>query len=89
MGAYIGRRLLQGALTVLAVSALVFAFMTMAGDPAILLLPPEAGTGELERFRRELGLDRPALRPLPHLHDRVLVTATRCAPSGTAIRSSR
>ena len=60
MGAYIGRRLLQGALTVLAVSALVFGFMTMAGDPAILLLPPEAGTAELERFRRELGLDRPA-----------------------------
>jgi len=60
VGAYIGRRLLQGALTVLAVSALVFGFMTMAGDPAILLLPPEAGTAELERFRRELGLDRPA-----------------------------
>ena len=61
MGAFIGRRLLQGALTVLVVSALVFAFMTMAGDPAILLLPPEAGTAELERFRHELGLDRPAL----------------------------
>jgi ABC-type dipeptide/oligopeptide/nickel transport system permease component len=61
VGAFIGRRLLQGALTVLVVSALVFAFMTMAGDPAILLLPPEAGTAELERFRHELGLDRPAL----------------------------
>jgi peptide/nickel transport system permease protein len=61
VSAFIGRRLLQGALTVLVVSALVFAFMTMAGDPAILLLPPEAGTAELERFRHELGLDRPAL----------------------------
>jgi peptide/nickel transport system permease protein len=61
VGTFIGRRLLQGALTVLVVSALVFAFMTMAGDPAVLLLPPEAGTAELERFRHELGLDRPAL----------------------------
>src|SRR5262245_40045117 len=34
--------------------------MTLAGDPAVLLLPPEAGTAELERFRHELGLDRPA-----------------------------
>jgi ABC-type dipeptide/oligopeptide/nickel transport system permease component len=57
---FVGRRLLQGALTVVAVSALVFAFMTLAGDPAILLLPPEAGTAELARFRQELGLDRPA-----------------------------
>src|SRR5262249_52374925 len=58
VGAFIGRRLLQSGLTVLAVSALVFTFMTVAGDPAILLLPPEAGTAELERFRHELGLDR-------------------------------
>jgi ABC-type dipeptide/oligopeptide/nickel transport system permease component len=61
VGAFIGRRLLSSALTVLAVSALVFAFMTAAGDPAVLLLPPEAGTAELAQFRHELGLDRPAL----------------------------
>jgi peptide/nickel transport system permease protein len=61
VGAFIGRRLLQSGLTVLAVSALVFTFMTVAGDPAILLLPPEAGTAELERFRHELGLDRSAV----------------------------
>jgi peptide/nickel transport system permease protein len=61
VGGFVGRRLLQSALTVVAVSALVFAFMTVAGDPAILLLPPEAGTAELERFRHELGLDRPAV----------------------------
>jgi ABC-type dipeptide/oligopeptide/nickel transport system permease component len=60
VGVFVGRRVLQGALTVVAVSALVFSFMTLAGDPAILLLPPEAGTAELARFRQELGLDRPA-----------------------------
>ena len=70
MGSVIGRRLLQSALTVLAVSALVFAFMTLAGDPAVLLLPPEAGTADLERFRHALGLDRPA-------HVRYLVFMTR------------
>jgi peptide/nickel transport system permease protein len=81
VGAYVGRRLLQSALTVLAVSALVFAFMTMAGDPAILLLPPEAGTAELARFRQELGLDRPA-------HVRYLAFMTRFWYSDT-VRSFR
>ena len=60
MSRFIGRRLVQGAVTVLVVSVVVFLFMNLAGDPAALLLPPEAGTKELAKFRQELGLDRPA-----------------------------
>jgi ABC-type dipeptide/oligopeptide/nickel transport system permease component len=57
--AFIGRRLAQAAVTVLVVSVVVFLLMHLAGDPAVLLLPAEAGTAELARFRHELGLDRP------------------------------
>jgi ABC-type dipeptide/oligopeptide/nickel transport system permease component len=57
--AFIGRRLVQAAVTVFVVSVAVFLLMHLAGDPAVLLLPPEAGTAELARFRHELGLDRP------------------------------
>ncbi len=60
MSRFIGRRLVQSVVTVLVVSVVVFLFMNLAGDPAILLLPPEAGTKELAKFRQELGLDRPA-----------------------------
>ncbi|MBI4278413.1 MAG: ABC transporter permease, partial [Armatimonadetes bacterium] len=57
---FISRRIAQAAITVLVVSIVVFGFMNVAGDPAALLLPPEASPSELEVFRRELGLDRPA-----------------------------
>jgi peptide/nickel transport system permease protein len=56
---FIARRLLQGVLTILVVSAVVFAFMELAGDPAILLLPPEANAQDVGQLRHTLGLDRP------------------------------
>lgn len=59
MTKFIGRRLLQGVLTILLVSAIVFTFMDLAGDPAILLLPPEANAQDVNQLRHVLGLDRP------------------------------
>lgn len=59
MTRFIGRRLLQGVFTVVVVSAIVFAFMEFAGDPAILLLPPEANAQDVGQLRHALGLDRP------------------------------
>ena len=59
MREFIVGRLIQAVATVFVVSVVVFVFMHWAGDPAVLLLPPEAGTAELARFRHELGLDRP------------------------------
>jgi len=41
------------------VSTVVFVVMRLSGDPAPLLLPPDAPLAEMERLRRELGLDRP------------------------------
>jgi len=57
---YIGSRLLQTILTAAIISALVFLFMNLAGDPAALLLPPEANATDVTRLRHSLGLDRPA-----------------------------
>jgi peptide/nickel transport system permease protein len=59
MYGFIGRRLGQAVVTVFVVSVVVFLLMNLAGDPAVLLLPPEAGAADLARFRHELGLDRP------------------------------
>jgi ABC-type dipeptide/oligopeptide/nickel transport system permease component len=56
---FVGRRLLQGIVTVFAASVIVFIFMNLAGDPAILLLPPEASPADVQRLRQTLGLDRP------------------------------
>lgn len=59
MSRFIGRRLAQGVLTIVLVSAIVFTFMEFAGDPAILLLPPEANAKDVVQLRHALGLDRP------------------------------
>jgi peptide/nickel transport system permease protein len=56
---FIARRRLQGPLTILVVSAVVFAFMQLAGDPAILLVPPEASAQDVGQLRHTLVLDRP------------------------------
>lgn len=59
MGAYIVRRLFQGALTLVVISLVVFASMHATGDPAALLAPRDATPAEVEALRAELGLDRP------------------------------
>jgi ABC-type dipeptide/oligopeptide/nickel transport system permease component len=41
------------------VSTVVFVVMRLSGDPAPLLLPPDAPHSEILRLRTELGLDRP------------------------------
>ncbi len=41
------------------VSTVVFVVMRLSGDPAPLLLPPDAPHSEIMRVRAELGLDRP------------------------------
>jgi len=41
------------------VSTVVFVVMRLSGDPAPLLLPPDAPHSEILRLRAELGLDRP------------------------------
>src|SRR5713101_4895177 len=56
---FLGSRLLRAAVALWLVSTVVFVVMRLSGDPVPLLLPPDAPRSELERVRRDLGLDRP------------------------------
>jgi peptide/nickel transport system permease protein len=56
---FVAPRLLRALVAVWLVSTVVFVVMRLSGDPAPLLLPPDAPHSEILRVRAELGLDRP------------------------------
>jgi len=56
---FLAQRLFRALIALWLVSTVVFVVMRLSGDPVPLLLPPDAPTSEMERVRRELGLDRP------------------------------
>ena len=59
MKSYILRRLWQAVLVLFGVSAVVFAILHLTGDPAALLLPPDATAEDIARFRKAMGFDDP------------------------------
>jgi ABC-type dipeptide/oligopeptide/nickel transport systems, permease components len=61
MAGFILKRLLQSILTIAGVITAAFFLTRLAGDPAILLLPPEATPQDAERLRAALGLDQPLI----------------------------
>jgi ABC-type dipeptide/oligopeptide/nickel transport system permease component len=61
MRVYLLRRLLQSLLVLLGVSFVVFAILFLTGDPALVLLPPEASVEDVARLRQEMGFDDPFL----------------------------
>lgn len=60
-GAFVAYRIFRTLIALWLVSTVVFVVMRLSGDPAPLLLPPDAPIAEMERVRHELGLDRPLL----------------------------
>ncbi|MBT0781379.1 ABC transporter permease [Paracoccus sp. pheM1] len=52
-------RALQGLVVMLGVSALVFFALFLTGDPAALMMSPDASQAEIEAFRRAMGFDDP------------------------------
>jgi peptide/nickel transport system permease protein len=58
-GGFLAYRLFRTLVSLWLVSTVVFVVMRLSGDPVPLLLPPDAPIAEMERVRRELGLDRP------------------------------
>ena len=58
-GTYIIRRLLQVIPVLLGISLVAFVLVRLTGDPAAILLPPEASAEAVAEFRREFGLDQP------------------------------
>src|SRR5712691_4226134 len=59
MRRYVARQLVQLVVVIIGISILAFVILHVLGDPALLLLPQNAGKEEFERYRRLLGLDQP------------------------------
>jgi ABC-type dipeptide/oligopeptide/nickel transport system permease component len=56
---YLLRRLWQSLLVIFGVSVVVFLILHLTGDPAALLLPPDATAEDIAKFRHDMGFDDP------------------------------
>jgi ABC-type dipeptide/oligopeptide/nickel transport system permease component len=56
---YVVGRIAQAALALLGVTCVAFFLVSLSGDPAFILLTPEAGEAQRAEFRRMYGLDQP------------------------------
>jgi peptide/nickel transport system permease protein len=61
MTTYLTRRLLQSLVVLLGVSFVVFFILHLTGDPALVLLPPDASPEDVRRFREAMGFNDPFL----------------------------
>jgi peptide/nickel transport system permease protein len=59
MKSYLLRRAWQSILVLLGVSVVVFLILHLTGDPALLLLPPDATAEDVARFRQTMGFNDP------------------------------
>jgi peptide/nickel transport system permease protein len=59
MRTFLFRRLLQSLVVLLGVSFVVFAILHLTGDPALVLLPPDASVEDVRRFREVMGFNDP------------------------------
>jgi ABC-type dipeptide/oligopeptide/nickel transport system permease component len=59
MKSYLLRRLWQSGLVLFGVSAVVFLILHLTGDPAALLLPPDATAEDIAQFREKMGFNDP------------------------------
>ena len=59
MSVYLLRRLAQSVLVLLGVSFVVFFILYLTGDPALVLLPPDATAEDIRKFREEMGFNDP------------------------------
>src|SRR5947209_2811765 len=59
MRSYLLRRLWQAGLVLFGVSVVVFLNLHLTGDPALLLLPPDASAEDIAKFRQAMGFDDP------------------------------
>ena len=59
MSVYVLRRLAQSVLVLLGVSFVVFFILYLTGDPALVLLPPDATAEDIREFRARMGFNDP------------------------------
>ncbi len=59
MHIFLVSRLLQAVLVLVGVLFIAFSLLLLTGDPARVMVPPEAGEEAVDRVRKALGLDQP------------------------------
>lgn len=59
MTAYLIRRALGALLVLVGAAVVVFVILHLTGDPAVVMMPPEATQAEIDAFRHAEGFDRP------------------------------
>jgi peptide/nickel transport system permease protein len=59
--AYLARRALGALWALIGVAIVVFLILHLTGDPASVMMPPEATKAEIEAFRHAQGFDRPLI----------------------------
>ena len=59
MRTYVAGRVLQGVVALLGVTCVAFLLVSLSGDPAYILLTPDAGDEQRAEFRKLYGLDQP------------------------------
>jgi ABC-type dipeptide/oligopeptide/nickel transport system permease component len=66
MRRFVLRRIGYSLLSLFLLSATIFIFVRVTGDPAVLLTEPGASQADLEQIRQQLGLDRPLTTQYVH-----------------------
>jgi len=56
---YLARRLWQSLLVLFGISIIIFIVLHLTGDPAVLLLPPDATQEDIDNFRKLMGFNDP------------------------------
>jgi len=59
MAPYLLRRLWQSLLVLFGISIIIFIILHLTGDPALLLLPPDATKEDIDNFRKLMGFNDP------------------------------
>ncbi|MEK6716183.1 MAG: ABC transporter permease [candidate division NC10 bacterium] len=59
MTRYLAHRFWQSLLVLFGISLIVFILLHLTGDPAVLLMPPDATQEDIENFRKIMGFDDP------------------------------
>lgn len=65
MATYLFRRFWQSLLVLFGISLIVFILLHLSGDPAILMMPPDATKEDIENFRALMGFNDPLFARWP------------------------
>ncbi len=65
MGIYLFRRFWQSLLVLFGISLIVFILLHLSGDPAVLMMPPDATKEDLDNFRKLMGFNDPLFLQWP------------------------